>query len=89
MSIDLAAWKIPCIRSIVWGEFAFPIITPMVYLFFIRMLPFNNQHAFISFYFTIFFYFIQYILAILPLFPPDLPDFRQRNLAVPLAFYLI
>ena len=61
-SIDLAAWKIPCIRFIVCGEFAFPIITPIVYLFSIRMLPFHK--SLFSFYFTIFFAIIQYILVV-------------------------
>ncbi len=45
--------NLPCIRFIVCGEFAFPIITPIVYLFSIRMLPFHK--SLFSFYFTIFF----------------------------------
>ena len=44
------------------GEFAFPIITPIVYLFSIRMLPFHK--SLFSFYFTIFFAIIQYILVV-------------------------
>ena len=43
-------------------KFAFPIITPIVYLFSIRMLPFHK--SLFSFYFTIFFAIIQYILVV-------------------------